>query len=170
MSLPNVVPDVKFKELAAAVKLLNDSGLLEKPILTVGVSKEVIINEFLKGVLAVPDDKEGNWTGPKEVAEYYEKIVLPDPKVVEEEKKMADKKEKKEKAPKVPKEKKEKKEKAPKEKVKSSVEVMKDLLNEKATDAAILKVFTEKLTKKDPKATPDFIAKRVAIYKNLAQK
>lgn len=166
MSLPNVVPDVKFKELAAAVKLLNDSGLLEKPILTVGVSKEVIIEEFLKGVLSVPDDADGNWTGPKEVAEYYEKIVLPDPKVVEEEKKMA----KKEKAPKEPKEKKEKVPKAPKEKTKSSTEIMKDLLKQKASDEEILKVFTEKLTKKDPKkATADFIAKRVAIYKKKAK-
>ena len=102
-----VMESIKFKELAAAVKLLNDSGLVEKPILTIGQTKEMIVKTFVAAVQAIPDDENGDWTGPAEVAEYYEKIVAkePDPK-----KKGGDKMTK-EKAPK------EKKEKVKKEKV-----------------------------------------------------
>ena len=155
------VKTIKFKELSAAVKMLNDSGLLKDPIKTVGVTKETIIKEFVAGVQSVPDDKEGNWTGPVEVANYYGSIVVPDPKVVEAEKK--------EKAPKEKKEKVAKEKKAPGEKSKSSLEIMKELLAKKASEDEITKVFTEKLTKKDPGLSADFIAKRIKIYKNLAK-
>jgi hypothetical protein len=152
------VKEIKFKELAAAVKVLNDSGLLVKTIATVGVTKEAIVKAFVEGVQSVPDDQDGNWTGPEEVADYYSKIVIPDPGIE------TGKKEK------VPKEKKEKVPKQKGEKSKSSLEVMKELIANKASDAEITKVFTEKLTKKDPKLSADFIAKRIKIYKGLAAK
>lgn len=154
--------EIKFKELAAAVKALNDSGLLAKSILTVGVNKEAIIKAFVEGVQSIPDDKAGNWTGPEEVADYYSKIVVPDPG------KEKDAKAPKEKKEKAPKEKKEKK--PPGEKGQSSVDVMKELLAKKASDAEITKVFTEKFSKKDPAPSADFIAKRIKIYKGLAAK
>ncbi|MBU0778311.1 hypothetical protein KKH23_10090 [Patescibacteria group bacterium] len=159
------IKQIKFKELAAAVKVLNDSGFLKEAIPTVGQSKEAIVRAFVRSVQAIPDDADGNWTGPAEVADYYEKIViLPPPAVVAEEKK-----EKNEKAKKEPKEKKELKEKIPKEKSVSSIDLMKELLAKKTSDAEITKVFTEKFQKKDPKVTADFVEKRIKIYKNLAK-
>uniref|UniRef100_A0A6M3LV04 Uncharacterized protein n=1 Tax=viral metagenome TaxID=1070528 RepID=A0A6M3LV04_9ZZZZ len=89
--------EIKFKELAAAVKILNDSKLLEKPIATVGTTKEAIVNDFIKAVQLIPDDEDGNWTGPVEVANYYTSIlVVPPPEETKG-------KTKEEKAPKVPK-------------------------------------------------------------------
>lgn len=102
---------IKFKELAAAVKTLNDSGLVEKQIMTVGQTKESIVKSFVSAVQAIPDDAEGNWTGPVEVAEYYEKIVVKEPQSTDKKDKTTkEKKEKptKEKKEKVVKEKKEK--------------------------------------------------------------
>jgi len=156
------VKEIKFKELAAAVKVLNDSGLLIKTIATVGVTKEVIVKAFVEGVQSIPDDQDGNWTGPEDVADYYSKIVLPDPETEPGKKKEKEPKAQKEKKEKVPKEK--------GEKSKSSLEVMKELIANKASDAEITKVFTEKLTRKDPELSADFIAKRIKIYKGLAAK
>ena len=97
------IEKIKFKELATAIKVLNESGLLEEKIATVGKSKDELVKLFIGAVQAVPDDAEGNWTGPAAVAEYYQSIVVTDAVEAPEEK------QKKEKAPK------EKKEKAPKE-------------------------------------------------------
>ena len=71
--------NIKFKELSAAVKILNASDCLEKPIVVVGNNKESIVNEFVNAVQNIPD-KEGTdeWSGPDEVAIYYNKIVLDD--------------------------------------------------------------------------------------------
>ena len=76
--------EIKFKELAAAVKLVNDSGLLEKKIATVSSNKEKIVDDFVAAVISIHDDPEtGEWKGPVEVAEYYNKIVMPDSDVAE---------------------------------------------------------------------------------------
>jgi hypothetical protein len=154
------IKEIKFKELAAAVAVLNESGLLKELIKTVGVTKEAIVKSFVAGVQSISDDKDGNWTGPQEAADYYGKIVIPD-KTKEEEKSS---KKKGSKAPK------EKKEKVVKEKAISSLEVMQGLLEKKASDNEITKVFTERLRKKVPTASVDFIAKRIKIYKALAKK
>ena len=70
---------IKFKELSEHVELLNETGLLEKPVPLVGVTKDAIVKLFIAAVQSVPDDKEGNWTGPVKVANYYTKIiVIPD--------------------------------------------------------------------------------------------
>jgi len=61
------------------VKVLNDSKLLTKQIATVGQTKDAIVNAFVAGVQSIPDDQDGNWTGPAEVADYYGRIVVPDP-------------------------------------------------------------------------------------------
>jgi hypothetical protein len=93
---------IKFKQLSAAVKILNDSKLLPKPIMTVGQTKELIVKAFVDAVQSIPDDKDGNWTGPVEVATYYSEIVVPEP-VADEPKAKKEKGEKKAKAPKEPK-------------------------------------------------------------------
>jgi hypothetical protein len=67
---------IKFKELAKAIKALNDSDLLETKIATVGKAKEELVKLFIAGVQAVPDDADGNWTGPDEVAAYYMEITV----------------------------------------------------------------------------------------------
>lgn len=73
--------EIKFKELAAAVKLLNDSGCLKDDgkVVTVGQTKDKIVADFVKAVQSVSDDAEGNWKGPEAVADYYNKIVQPEP-------------------------------------------------------------------------------------------
>lgn len=77
---------INFKELAAAIKELNDSGKLKERINTVGTSKDKLVKAFIDGVQSIPDDKEGDWMGPEPVAAYYQKITLaeeealPDPK------------------------------------------------------------------------------------------
>lgn len=68
--------EIKFKELSAAVKALNESGCLEEKILTVGVSKEALVEKFLAAVEGIPDNNKDEWTGPKEAGEYYNKIVV----------------------------------------------------------------------------------------------
>lgn len=117
---------IKFKELSEHVKLLNETGLLEKQVPLVGKTKEDIVKLFVAAVQSVPDDDDGNWTGPVKVADYYSKIVVPkasptaeeaeeeaEPESEEEpeETEAKPKKEKKEKP--VKKEKKEKEEKIP---------------------------------------------------------
>jgi hypothetical protein len=68
---------VKFKELSAAVKLLNDSNLLAAKIPTVGATKEATVKAFTEAVQNIQDDDDGNWLGPVEVANYYNSIVTP---------------------------------------------------------------------------------------------
>ena len=69
---------IKFKELALAVKQLNECDLLKSKINTVGKSKEEIVNLFIDGVQSIPDDAEGNWNGPEAAALYYQSIVVPE--------------------------------------------------------------------------------------------
>jgi len=69
--------DIKFKELASEIKRLNDSGLVEQKINAVGKTKEELVDLFVKGVQAIPDDSEGNWTGPDEIAKYYMTLLAP---------------------------------------------------------------------------------------------
>ncbi|MCX5831999.1 MAG: hypothetical protein NT140_08950 [Deltaproteobacteria bacterium] len=57
---------------------------------------------------------------------------------------------------------------AKKEKAKSALNVMKELLENKATDKNIESVFTKIYTAKGKDA--DFTAKRIAIYKKIAEK
>jgi hypothetical protein len=70
---------IKFKELAVAIKVLNDSGLLAEKIPTVGKSKDKLVDAFILGVQGIPDDpKTGDWTGPVDAAKYYQEIVITD--------------------------------------------------------------------------------------------
>ncbi len=69
---------IKFKELVTEIKRLNGTGLLEKEIGTVGNSKEAMVEAFVVGVQSIGDDAEGNWKGPDETGEYYNKIVVAD--------------------------------------------------------------------------------------------
>lgn len=96
--------NIKFKELAAQIKVLNDSKLLEKPIATVGASKEILVAAFMAAVLAIPDDAKGDWTGPNSVAEYYQKITIADVPATATKPGKPAKAPKAEKAPKEPKE------------------------------------------------------------------
>jgi hypothetical protein len=67
--------EIKFKELAVEMKRLNDSGLIAEKINAVGKTKEELVDLFVKAVQAIPDDENGNWTGPAETAEYYMSIL-----------------------------------------------------------------------------------------------
>lgn len=68
--------EIKFKELSAAVKALNESGCLEEKILTAGVSKEALVEKFLAAVEGIPDNDKGEWTGPEAAGDYYNRIVI----------------------------------------------------------------------------------------------
>lgn len=72
------IEDIKFKELSAAIKAINDSGKLPDKIVAVGKSKEDLVNLFIGAVQAIPDAEDGTWTGPDAAAEYYQKITVPD--------------------------------------------------------------------------------------------
>lgn len=114
------IEKIKFKELAAAIKVLNDSGKMDPKIPTVAKSKDELVQLFVDGVQAIPDDANGDWTGPAPAAVYYQKITIA------EEVSVPPKAEKAIKEPKALKEKKEKVVKEPKEKVpgkKSRLEV-----------------------------------------------
>lgn len=103
---------VNFKELSEKINLLNESGLLAKKMGKIGKTKEQLVEEFVAAVNGIPDDKEtGEWTGPLEVAEYYNTIT----ETVQEEKPKPEKVEKPPKEKKAPKEKKEKPKKEKKE-------------------------------------------------------
>lgn len=72
------IDQIKFKELAAAIKVLNESGLVEKKIPTVGVSRDELVKQFVNAVQAIPDDPDtGDWTGPAEVGNYYMSLLAP---------------------------------------------------------------------------------------------
>ena len=70
--------EIKFKELAGVIKILNDSGKLDNKIPTVSKTKEDLVASFVAAVQAIPDDAEGNWTGPDAAALYYQKITIPE--------------------------------------------------------------------------------------------
>ena len=76
---------IKFKELAEEIKRLNDSGFLKKEIKTVGKTKEVLVDLFVEAVQSIPDDVDGNWTGPEETAEYYMSLLETDAEKIENE-------------------------------------------------------------------------------------
>ena len=76
---------IKFKELAEEIKRLNDSGLLKKEIKTVGKTKEVLVDLFVEAVQSIPDDVDGDWTGPEETAEYYMSLLETDAEKIENE-------------------------------------------------------------------------------------
>lgn len=75
--------EIKFKELSAAVKALNESGCLEEKILTVGVSKEALVEKFLAAIEGIPDNDKGEWTGPEVAGNYYNKIVIAENDIVD---------------------------------------------------------------------------------------
>lgn len=100
------IGEIKFKELASAINALNESGLIEPKIKTVGKSKEELIKVFVSTVQSIGDDETtGEWKGPVEAGEYYNKIMVDEPAAPEtpvQEKKKREKKsntEKKEKSP-----------------------------------------------------------------------
>jgi hypothetical protein len=73
--------EIKFKELSANIKILNDSGFIDdKKINAVGKTKEELVDLFVKAVQGIPDDKNGDWPGPEAVALYYMSLLAPDDK------------------------------------------------------------------------------------------
>jgi hypothetical protein len=70
---------IKFKELAAAIKAINDSGVIENKIMTIGKTKEDLVKTFIDTIQSIPDGEDGSWTGPEAAGEYYNKIVSVDP-------------------------------------------------------------------------------------------
>lgn len=75
---------IKFKELATAIKALNTSAPVENGIIqkiaTVGKSKEELVRMFLDAVQTIPDDPEtGEWAGPDAAGDYYNKIMVEQP-------------------------------------------------------------------------------------------
>ncbi|MDD5053497.1 MAG: hypothetical protein PHO27_12250 [Sulfuricurvum sp.] len=73
--------EIRFKDLAVEVKRLNDSGILADKIPgLVGKSKEEVVDLFVKAVQSIPDDENGNWTGPKETGTYYMSLLVAEEK------------------------------------------------------------------------------------------
>lgn len=64
---------LKFKELKATCKLLNDSDLLAAPIsIKVGVSADNMLSSFMDAVESIPDDKMADI--PADVSTYYAEL------------------------------------------------------------------------------------------------
>jgi hypothetical protein len=72
--------EIKFKELAANIKVLNDSGMISEKINAIGKTKGELVDLFVDRVQGIPDDENGNWTGPEEVAAYYMTLLSPETK------------------------------------------------------------------------------------------
>jgi translation initiation factor 1 (eIF-1/SUI1) len=66
--------EIKMKELAAALKILNDSGLIEKPLKMIGQSKIKLVSAFVAAVKAIPGGGSGK-NCPEKVSDYYNLIM-----------------------------------------------------------------------------------------------
>lgn len=69
------VVDVKFKDLRVAVVALNESKLMASGIKLVGISKNEILDQFMKAVEGIPDGKDGKFPGPKAALDFYNKVL-----------------------------------------------------------------------------------------------
>ncbi len=155
--------EVKFKDLREAVVALNESGMLEKKLKLVGVSKEFILKSFMDTVAAI-EDVDGKFPGPKTVLNFYNSVVEQEEATAKKEKagtkgKDADKDaDKASKTPKTPKEQKEPKE--PKEKAPGVISTILDLVKKgPITKEQIL----AKLVKAFPDREGDRMKKTVAV-------
>jgi len=74
-----------MKELGAAVKVLNDSGLIKEKIKIVGQAKETLVNAFVEAVKGIPGGKDGKKC-PEAVTQFYNLINPPEEKPVKAEK------------------------------------------------------------------------------------
>jgi hypothetical protein len=75
-----ITVEVKFKDLRQAVVLLNESKkpdgkpMLAEKIKLIGVGKDVILADFMKGIESIPDI-DGKFPGPKQAIDFYNKIL-----------------------------------------------------------------------------------------------
>lgn len=69
--------EIKLKELAAAVKILNDSGLIKEKVKIIGQAKEIVVKAFVEAVKAIPVEKR-----PKAVTEFYN-LIMPQPEKID---------------------------------------------------------------------------------------
>jgi hypothetical protein len=66
--------EIKLKQLAAAVKILNDSGLTKEKIKIIGQEKETIVKAFVEAVKAIPGGADGKHC-PEAVSQFYNLIM-----------------------------------------------------------------------------------------------
>jgi len=69
------VEGFNFNVLKEVVKKLNAAEVLDKPIATVGIKKEVLVNAFLKGIESIPEGSELEKKIPEEAAKLYNDYV-----------------------------------------------------------------------------------------------
>jgi len=91
MSGKTVVVDVKFKDLRAAVVALDESKLNKDKdgkfvkLKMVGLSKDKILENFMKAVDAIPDDPETRkFPGPPAIISFYNAVIEAEKKAKEE--------------------------------------------------------------------------------------
>jgi hypothetical protein len=66
---------VNAKDLRVQMGALNETGVLEEKLKTVGVKKEVMVDSFLKAVESIPEGSEEEAKLPDSVVEFYNSIV-----------------------------------------------------------------------------------------------
>jgi len=71
--------EIKMKELAAAAKTLNDSGLIADKITIIGQTKENLVSAFVAACKAIPEGVNGKHC-PKKVINFYNRLMTSDKK------------------------------------------------------------------------------------------
>ena len=137
---------------------LNKSGVLAEKIKAVGVKKGDLVKLFLDGVDSVPEGSEEEKKIPPDVLKFYNSIVDgQDPSPEEQAKLTAAKAKKKAAKPRGP----------------SNEQTAYDIVKAGGSDEAILKKMQDYFGpyyKARGKEDPAFVAKRIAIYTNIAKK
>lgn len=140
---------VNGKDLRVQIGLLNKAEVLKEKLKTVGIKKGELVDNFLGAVESIPEDSPEAKKIPESVTVFYNGIVEGKDPTPEEQEAMKKKKS----TPRGP----------------SREQKMYDFVKAGASDEEILKDFTEFYSKKG-QSDEKFIAKRIAIYKNIAKK
>jgi hypothetical protein len=131
---------------------LNETGVLEEKLKTVGVKKEVMVDSFLKAVESIPEGSEEEAKLPDSVVEFYNSIVDGKDPSPEEIAAMEAKKKK-----------------GPKREGPSNEKLAYDMVKAGKSEDEIAKAFTDRYHKRGQKDA-DFIKKRIGIYIRIAKK
>jgi len=143
---------VNAKDLRVQMGVLNETGILEEKLKTVGVKKEVMVDTFLKAVESIPEGSPEEKKLPDSVVNFYNSIVEgKDPSPEEIAKMEASKK------------------KGPKREGPSNEQLAYDMVKAGKSEDEIAKAFNDRYHKRDQKDA-EFIKKRIAIYTRIAKK
>ena len=143
---------VNAKDLRVQMGALNEAGVLEEKLKTVGVKKEVMVASFLKAVEGIPEGSDLEKKLPDSVVNFYNAIVEgKDPSPEEQAKIEAAKK------------------KGPKREGPSNEQLAYDMVKAGKSEDEIAKAFSDRYHKRDQKDA-EFIKKRIGIYIRIAKK